>query len=309
MNQVPSRQRILISGASGLIGRALTSVLTTEGYTVIRLVRRPTVGADEIYWNPARGELAAAALGEVHAVIHLAGENVAGGRWTTQRKTAILQSRVASTRLLVSALVNRPVRPEVCLSASATGYYGDRGDERLDETSAPGEGFLTEVCRAWESELVPAVAAGIRTVALRTGVVLTPQGGALGKMLPAFRCGLGGRLGSGRQWLSWIALDDMLGVILHALRDPQAHGPLNAVAPGAVTNAEFTATLARVLRRPAWLPVPALGLRLLFGEMADATLLASARVAPAQLQRLGFDFRFPQLESALRHLLDLPHSK
>jgi uncharacterized protein (TIGR01777 family) len=309
MNPLTAPQRILISGASGLIGRALIPLLKAEGHTVLRLVRRPAAGPDEICWNPERGELDAAALGEIQAVIHLAGENVAGGRWTTRRKTAILQSRVASTRLLVSAMVSREVRPQVFVSASATGYYGDRGDERLDETSAPGEGFLAEVCRAWESELVPAVAAGIRTVALRTGVVLTPRGGALDKMLPAFRCGLGGRLGSGRQWLSWIALDDMLGVILHALRKPEMHGPLNAVAPGAVTNAEFTATLARVLRRPTGLPVPAFALRLLFGEMADATLLASTRVAPAQLQRLGFDFKFSQLEPALRHLLASPPAK
>lgn len=294
---------ILVTGASGLVGRALVSQLRAEGWVVRTLVRRPPTGPDEFFWNPARGELDPSALAGVGAVVHLAGENIAAGRWTARRKAAIRDSRTGPTRLLAEACAARSDRPTVFISASATGLYGDRVDERLDESAASGSGFLAEVCQAWEAALTPATQAGIRTVALRTGVVLTRDGGALAKMLPAFRLGLGGRLGSGRQWFSWITLDDLVGVIRLALQQPLLHGPVNAVAPEAVTNAIFTATLGRVLRRPAGLPVPAFALRLLFGEMADAALLAGARVEPRRLQASGYVFRHPQLEPALRHLL------
>jgi uncharacterized protein (TIGR01777 family) len=306
LEQMPTGGRpltVLLSGASGLVGVALQPLLATQGHAVKVLVRREPRAAHEIFWDPSRGELEVARLGGIDAVVHLSGENVAAGRWTARRKEAILRSRVDSTRTLVRALTASAERPAVLISASAVGIYGERGAESLAEGSSPGSGFLAEVCAAWEAELAPVTAAGIRTVALRTGVVLTPAGGALAKMLPAFRCGVGGRLGSGRQWMSWISLDDLVAIIVHLLTAVECRGPVNAVAPGAVTNAEFTAALGRVLGRPTVLPVPAAVLRGLFGEMADAALLASTRAVPQVLQSHGYRFRHADLEPALRHVL------
>lgn len=305
MTEAPINQpkTVLIAGASGLVGQALGPWLQGRGYRVRRLVRRPIRGDDEVRWDPAAGELAPAALAEVDAVINLAGENLAAGRWTAARREAILRSRVDTTRTLVAAMGRTERRPAVFINASATGIYGDRGDDELTEASAPGSGFLADVCRAWEEPLAEVAQLGIRTIALRLGVVLTPQGGALAKMLPAFRAGVGGRLGHGRQWMSWITLDDLLGVIGHGLTHPACAGPVNAVAPQSVTNAVFTAALGRVLRRPTVLPVPAFVLRLLFGQMADEALLSSTRAVPKTLLDTGFKFRQGEIEPALRQLL------
>lgn len=296
----------LIAGASGLVGRALTAFLQTQGHTVVRLVRRPTRAADEVFWNPARGELDPHAMRGIDVVVNLSGEGVAGGRWSAERKEAILRSRVDGTRTLVAAIASvksERQRPFVFISASATGIYGDRGDEPLDENSATGEGFLADVCKQWEREAVAADELGVRVVELRTGVVLTPAGGALAKLLPVFKAGLGGRLGDGRRWMSWISLDDLVGAIYHAVLDRRCDGPVNAVAPQAVTNAEFTRALAGVLRRPAPLPVPEFALRAAFGEMADETLLCGARVTPGKLAEAGYVFRHENVEDALRHVL------
>ena len=294
-------RRVLIAGASGLLGRALGAFLKTQGHEVLRLVRRPAVGQTEVAWNPAAGELDPAAIEGVDAIVNLSGENVAGGRWTGVRRNAILRSRVEATCTLVVALQKLQRKPEVFLSASAVGYYGDRGDEVLAEDAGIGHGFLPEVCLAWETHAEGAVRAGVRTVLLRLGVVLTPAGGALAKMLPAFRLGLGGRLGTGRQWMSWVGREDAVGAFYHAMVEPRCRGAMNLVAPEMVTNATFAAALGRVLGRPAMWPVPAFVLRGLFGEMADATLLASTRAVPRKLEATGFVFRQPTLEGALRH--------
>ncbi len=296
---------VLISGASGLVGRALKGFLDTQGHTVRSLVRLAARNEGEFQWDPAAGTIDATALAGVDAVIHLSGENVAGGRWTAARKAAIRSSRVDGTRTLAKGIAARPAgaRPEVFVSAAAVGFYGSRGDERVGEDARLGAGFLADVCAAWEGELAAVEALGVRTVALRTGVVLSPAGGALAKMLPAFLIGAGGRLASGRQWMSWITPDDLGAMYVRAVVDPSWRGAFNAVVPEAVTNAEFTATLARVLRRPAMLPVPAAGLKLIFGEMAEETLLASTRAVPDRALRAGFVWRQPDLESALRHVL------
>jgi uncharacterized protein (TIGR01777 family) len=293
----------LIAGASGLVGGALIPFLKSQGHEVVRLVRRKARGNAEIFWNPAAGELDAAKLRGVDVVINLAGENVAGGRWTKTRREAILNSRVMATRTLVSTIEKMKHRPFVLVSASATGIYGNRGDERVNEESMRGTGFLAEVCKAWENETAAVEALGLRAVALRAGVVLTPSGGALAKMLPAFKAGLGGEMGSGRQWFSWISVEDFVGAIYHAVIDQRCGGPVNAVAPGAVTNAEFTETLARVLKRPTLLPVPAWGLKMIFGQMAEEALLSGARVEPLRLDEARYGFRYGKLEDALRHVL------
>ena len=296
---------VLVSGASGLVGRALQGFLETQGHSVRGLVRRAARKEGEFQWDPAAGTIDPAALAGVDAVIHLGGENVAGGRWTAARKAAIWSSRVDGTRTLAKGIAARPVgeRPEVFVSAAAVGFYGDQGDAVLGESAGLGAGFLAEVCEAWEGELAAVEALGVRTVALRTGVVLSPAGGALAKMLPAFMIGAGGRLGSGRQWMSWITPDDLGAMYLRAVLDPTWRGAFNAVAPTAVTNAEFTATMARVLRRPAVFPVPAAVLKLIFGEMAEETLLASTRAVPDRAARAGFVWRQPELETALRHVV------
>jgi uncharacterized protein (TIGR01777 family) len=295
--------KVAITGTSGFVGSALVPFLTSGGHDVVRLVRRLPSGSGEAAWDPERGTLDAERLGAVDAVVHLAGENIAKGRWTEARKERLRASRLGPTRGLAQALAALPRPPRVLVSASAAGYYGDRGDTWVDETSPPADDFLGRLAREWEEATEPAARGGIRVVNLRTGIALGPKGGALGKMLPPFKVGLGGVLGPGTQYMSWIAIDDLLGAIDLALRTEVLSGPVNAVAPAPVTNAAFTKTLARVLRRPAIAPVPALALRLLFGDMADAALLASTRVRPARLLATGYRFLFPDLESALRHVL------
>lgn len=295
---------VLVTGSTGLVGSALVPFLTTGGHQVTRLVRStPRSGADEVQWDPARGSVATPGLEGADAVVHLAGENIASGRWTDEKKARIRDSRVRGTRVLCEALAELAEPPQVLVSASAIGYYGDRGDRVLREDSPPGDDFLAEVCRGWEDATQPARQRGIRVVNLRLGMVLSPAGGALGKMLMPFKLGLGGIIGSGEQYMSWIALDDVIGAIHHALITEGLQGPVNAVAPQPVTNREFTRTLGRVLGRPTLLPLPAFVARTVFGEMADALLLASTRADAARLRETDYAFRFAELESALRHLL------
>lgn len=295
-----------MTGATGMIGSMLEPALAGAGHQVIRIVRRAP-GPGEIRWDPAGDGLDPAGLGGVDAVVHLAGENIGEGRWTESRKRAILESRKLGTRLLAEAMARAPDGPRTLVSASAIGYYGERGDEELTETSPPGAGFLPEVCVAWEAATKPAEDAGIRVVRVRTGLVLTTAGGILQRMLLPFRLGLGGRLGSGRQWMSWIAASDLIGVYLHAIQG-DASGPVNAVAPGAVRNLDFTRALGRALHRPAVLLVPAFALRLAFGEMADEAILASSHVVPAALERSGYRFQLPALDTALSELLLTAHA-
>ncbi|MFT5052551.1 MAG: hypothetical protein ACI8QZ_003986 [Chlamydiales bacterium] len=292
---------VLVTGSSGLVGRSLASFLTTGGHRVRRLVRRAPKNGDEFLWNPEAGELDSAALDGVDAVVHLAGENIAAGRWSDAQKARILESRVAGTRQLVDAIQAMPQKPRVFVSASAVGIYGSRADESLDEESETGEDFLADVCKQWEAEAQKLT--DVRCVQLRFGVVLSPAGGALAKMLLPFQLGAGGRIGSGRQWMSWVALDDAVGAIHHALFADQLQGPVNAVAPQAVTNAEYTRILGRVLRRPTIVPMPAFAARLAFGELADALLLASQRAVSQRLQESGYRFAQPDLEGCLRHQL------
>jgi len=295
--------RVLLSGASGLIGSALAPALTESGHRITRLVRsEPNTAAGEVFWDPQAGQLELGPLEGTDAAVHLAGETIAG-RWTADKKARIWESRVKSTLLLAESLGRLKSPLQVFLSASAVGYYGDRGEELLNEESAPGKGFLADVCRNWESAAAVIEPLGIRTVQLRTGVLLSPHGGALQRMLPAFRMGVGGRLGSGRQYMSWIAMDDLIGIILHLLATPSLRGPVNAVAPNPVTNREFTKTLGRVLHRPTICPAPAFAIRLGLGEMGQELLLASTRVEPAKLNASGYAFQHPHLEGALRSLL------
>lgn len=294
--------RILVSGVSGPIGSALLPSLKTRGYEVTRLVRGAPAGEGQISWDPTK-PIAPDVVSGFDAVVHLAGESIVG-RWTEEKKSRIRQSRVAGTTALAEALARATDKPRVLVCSSAIGYYGNRGDEVLTEQSAPGTGFLPEVCREWEAATQAAAKAGIRTVHMRTGVVLSPTGGALGKMLTPFKMGVGGKIGDGRQWMSWIDVQDMVGAIHHILnRDLQ--GPVNMVAPKPVTNAEFTKTLGFVLTRPAILPMPAFAVKLLFGEMGETILLGSQRVEPTQLVTSGYPFRFsslrPSLENILKH--------
>jgi uncharacterized protein (TIGR01777 family) len=299
-----SSQQILITGASGLVGSALVSALEKRGHRVIRLARSPTPDTrGKATWNPDTGQIDLSHTGNLDAVVHLAGEPIAK-RWTPEVKRRIRDSRVKGTRLLSEALARLPVPPKVLISASATGWYGDRGQEWLDETTDPGRGFLAETCREWETATGAARDAGVRVAQLRVGLVLSAKGGALAKMLPVFRLGLGGRLGDGRAWWSWIVLDDLLEVIQHALANKALHGPVNTVSPNPVSNAEFTKTLGRILHRPTLFPVPRFAVEMLFGEMGREAMLASFRVKPVKLVEAGFPFRFPELDAALRHLLD-----
>ena len=295
---------VLVTGASGLIGSALVSRLAEEGHQVIPLRRRASSVDESVLatWHPRTGQVDLSRCPPLHAVVHLAGENIAQ-RWTAAARERIRRSRVEGTRLLSEALAQRLSPTSVLVCASAIGLYGDRGDELLDEQSRPGSGFLPEVCQAWEAATEPARARGLRVVRLRLGVVLTPRGGALAKMLPAFRFGLGGPLGHGRQYWSWVVLDDLLEAILHTLHRGDLSGAVNVVAPHPVTNREFSRTLAAVLHRPCVLRTPAWAVKLLLGQMGEEALLASTRVRPVQLERTGFRFQFPELRPALEHLL------
>ena len=293
--------RIAITGASGMVGTALTPFLTAQGHTVVPVSRRALPGG--IRWDPEAGVIRAADFEGLDAVIHLAGENIAAARWTAARKEALRHSRIGPTQLLAQTLAGLTQPPRVLLSVSAIGIYGDRGDEALTEQSSLAGDFLGQLGQAWEAAAAPAAAAGIRVVHPRFGIILTPEGGALAKMLPTARLGLGGPLGGGRQWMSWIALDDVLGAIHHLLAHDEIAGAVNTVAPTAVRNGDFATTLGQVLSRPAFLPVPAVALKLLFGEMAEETLLASTHVRPDVLTASDYQFRYPALEPALRHLL------
>ena len=296
--------KILVSGSHGLVGSALVPALEGKGHPVVRLVRgvSPAAGP-QVDWDPEGGRLDPASLAGFEAMVHLAGENIAARRWSEAQKARIRESRVKGTRLLCETFATLPLPPKVLIAASAIGFYGDRGDEALGEESKPGTGYLPEVCKAWEAATEPAARKGIRVVSLRFGIILSPAGGALAKMLFPFKMGVGGILGSGRQYMSWISLDDAVGVVLHVLETSSLRGPVNAVAPQAVTNARFTKTLGRVLKRPTLFPMPAFAARLAFGELADPLLLASTRVEPKRLLASDYPYRHRELEATLRHLL------
>jgi uncharacterized protein (TIGR01777 family) len=295
---------IAITGSSGLVGSALIHALEADGHLIRPVVRRaPREAANEIRWDPDRGTIDAAEFATVDGVVHLAGENIADHRWTNSFKQKILDSRVQGTKLLCDTLANLASKPTVLVSASAIGYYGNRGAERIDESASAGEGFLADVCRQWEAATVPARDADIRVVNLRIGFVLSKDGGGLAKMLTPFRLGGGGVIGSGEQYISWITLDELVRVIQFVLSAAALNGPVNAVTPNPVTNREFTKTLGAILHRPSVLPMPAFAARLAFGEMADEMLLVGSRIEPRALSAVDFTFEFPQLEMALRHVL------
>jgi len=304
-NKEGTGARVLCSGSSGMVGTALKAALGESGVEVVQLVRRAPRGPGEIQWDPTRGVMvwarergAEGPLEGLEAAVHLGGVNLSEGRWTRAYKREIETSRVDSTKVLAKMLAGLKRAPKTLLVASATGFYGNRGDEVLDEGSSAGKGFLPEICEKWEAACEPATAAGIRVVQLRLGVVLGPDG-ALKKMLPIFKLGLGGRLGSGRQWMSWIGLGDAVRAMLFAIKMETLSGPVNITAPQPVTNAEFTRALGRALHRPAVMPVPALVLRMMFGEMADEALLASTRALPGKLTAAGFQFGQPTVDEAL----------
>ena len=300
--------KVIVTGSTGLIGTALVRTLLADGHEVTRLVRGDAQtfsapGTSAVRWDPRAGTVEAEKLEGHDAAVHLAGESIAEGRWDEEKKRRIMESRVRGTRLIAETLARLERKPEALVSASAIGFYGNRGDEVLTEESASGTDFLSEVCREWEKATLAASQVGIRVVHLRTGVVLSAQGGALAKMLTPFKMGVGGRVGDGRQYMSWIDLDDEVGVIRRAIEDRDLRGPVNVVAPRPVTNEEFTKTLGGVLGRPTIFPVPAFAARLAFGEMADALLLASQRVEPARLKSSGYEFKYPDLAASLRHVL------
>jgi uncharacterized protein (TIGR01777 family) len=296
--------KVLISGRSGLIGTELSDFLTSGGHATAALTRKASGRADQIHWSIDDGTIDRPAIeaGGFDAIVHLAGESIQG-RWTRAKKRRIRDSRADGTRLLCETLAEMDSPPKTFICASGVNYYGDRGDEELTEESSSGDSFLADVCRQWEAACEPAREKGIRVVNLRTGVVLTPKGGALSKLLPPFKLGGGGKVGSGKQWWSWIAIDDHLGTIHHCLTNESLRGPVNATAPNPATNAEFTKTLGKVLSRPTLLPLPAAVVKLAFGQMGEELLLDSARVLPAKLLASGYQFRYPMLEPALRHLL------
>jgi len=296
--------RILLSGSHGLVGRALRPKLEAEGHDVVPVVRyTPRDDSDEVEWNPQTYSIAIARLEGCDAVVHLAGESIAEGRWTEERKRRIRDSRVRGTQLLAETLASLKNRPVTFLCASAVGFYGNRADQILTEESSPGSDFLAGVCVEWERAAAEAAQAGIRVCNMRFGVIFDVHGGALAKMLPPFRMGIGGKIGTGRQWMSWITLADVISAITFLLARQDIGGPINVVSPNPATNAEFTRTLGKILSRPTFFSVPAFGARLAFGELADALLLTSERVMPTKLQEAGFNFQYPQLETALRHIL------
>jgi len=300
--------KIIVSGASGLVGAALTRSLRAQGHTVLHLVRKPArapkeVSSTEIRWDPLSAQVDVPALEGANAIVHLSGANISEGRWTPARKDVLRSSRIDSTRVLVDSLARLRQKPQVLVSASAVGYYGNRGDEMLVESAHPGSDFLSLLARDWEAEAMRAAQSGIRTVILRFGVILSAQGGALPEMIRPFKFGAGGRLGSRRQWMSWVALEDAIDIIQSSIANPEWNGPINAVAPEPVRNAEFAEIVGRILHRPARLSAPAFLLRLALGEMADALLLSSQRAIPERLLQSGYSFRFADLEAALRTML------
>ena len=298
--------KILIGGSHGLVGTALIASLEAAGHEVVRLVRHYTTSDQEIEWSPDRYSIALSRIEGFDAVVNLAGESIAEGRWTEEKKLRIRESRVKGTKLLGDALANLTNSPGTFICASAIGYYGNRGDEVLTEAGTPGDDFLAQVCKEWEEATALATEKGIRVVNARFGIILDKNGGALAKMLPPFRMGVGGKIGDGKQWMSWITLDDVIGALEFALENHSVAGPVNFVAPNPVTNAEFTKALGSALSRPTLLPVPAFGVRLLFGEMGEALLLGGQRVAPKRLMSEGYQFQHAQLDQALKHVLAKP---
>ena len=300
--------KILVTGSSGLVGTALVSALARGGHTVCRLVRPQSAGGEAakegfvVSWNPATGELGGAGVG-ADAVVNLAGASIADGRWTAQRKALLGSSRIDTTRALVGALTKMNARPSVLVSASAIGYYGDRGDETLTEDSKPGGDFLAGLAQEWEAEALKAEALGIRVVLPRFGIILAREGGALPKMMLPFKIGVGGKLGSGRQWMSWVTLEDVIGILRFAIENPPVRGAINIVSPQPLQNVEFTKVLAKAMRRPALFPAPTFALRLALGEMADAILLSSQRVLPRAIEKLGHRFLHSDLPTALKSLV------
>jgi len=300
--------KILVTGSSGLVGTALVSALARGGHTVCRLVRPQSAGGEAakegfaVSWNPATGELGGAGVG-ADAVVNLAGASIADGRWTAQRKALLRSSRIDTTRALVGALTKMNARPSVLVSASAIGYYGDRGDETLTEDSKRGGNFLAGLAQEWEAEALKAEALGIRVVLGRFGIILAREGGALPKMMLPFKIGLGGKLGSGRQWMSWVTLEDVVGILRFAIENPPVRGAINIVSPQPLQNLEFTKVLAEAMRRPALFPAPTFALRLALGEMADALLLSSQRVLPRAIEKLGYRFLHADLPTALKSLV------
>jgi uncharacterized protein (TIGR01777 family) len=294
---------IVVAGASGLIGSALVPALRDDGHTVRRLVRRPPKADDEARWDPAKREVDDAAIASADAVVNLAGAGIGDRRWTPRYKQLVLDSRIDSTTTLAEAIARHASSMKVLVSASAVGWYGDRGDDIVTEADDAGDGFLADVVRQWEAATAPAADAGVRVVRIRSGIVLSPEGGALGRMLPIFRLGFGGRLGSGKQWMSWIAMADEIAAIKFALTDDQLSGAVNLTAPNPVTNAQLTNSLGRALHRPAIAAVPPVALRIAFGGFADEGLLAGQRVLPTALVAAGFEFAHPELDPALAAML------
>lgn len=294
--------KILIGGATGFVGSELVSFLKDKGHHVIRLVRKKDfLKEDERRWNPEDNFLDPQDCNEVDCVVNLSGENVSSGRWTEQLKKKIKDSRIESTKLLAETLAKINQKPKVLINASACGFYGNREDEILTESSSSGQGFLAEVCREWEAAWQPAQQAGIRVAAMRFGMILSPKGGALKRLLIPFKLGLGGRIGSGEQYISWIALEDVLEVFLFAMNKESIQGPVNVVSPFPIQNKEFTEVLGKILNRPTFLPLPKFAAKLAFGEMAEELLLTSQRVVPEKLKKQGYQFLFPQLKDALKH--------
>jgi uncharacterized protein len=293
-------QSIAISGANGLVGTALKSRLKANRVQILNVTRRAVAALNDVSWDPAAGVVDASRLNGADAFVHLAGENIATSRWTAAKRDRIRESRVEGTRIIAESLAALSSKPSVMICASAIGFYGNRGEQILDETAAAGDGFLADVCRDWESATRPAIDAGIRVVHLRIGVIISRHGGALPRMLMPFRMGVGGRVGSGRQYWSWISLEDVVGAIEHCLAHPEISGPVNCVTPTPVTNLEFTKALGRVLSRPTILPMPAFAAKLALGQMAEDLLLTSARVIPERLMESGYTFRQPELVQALQ---------